>query len=213
MQHNQTNLFPQPPPSNEELSQWFTPRPLAKKIVEYFEVSKGELVLEPSAGDGAFVEACIDRGAEVEAYDIDQRMVEHVRKNYPGCSGGRRDFGDRRVVRDLMEEREQPFDWVILNPPYENDQDMLHLLHAIEIADDHEAELIALIKTSALQGKERYQKLWRFHQPAEIILLPSRPSFYLGGDPTKSPRSDFCVCHFDDHWSEYHEPLVTWKDW
>lgn len=67
----------------------YTPRPLAKQIVDYFQI-KG-VVLDPSRGEGAFYDA----------------LPDHCTKHYCEIDEGKDFF-----------EFKQKVDWIITNPPW-----------------------------------------------------------------------------------------------
>lgn len=55
--NEQLTMMGRTPRGDISKSQWFTPRPLAKRLVGWAGIGLDDLCLEPSCGDGAFVEA------------------------------------------------------------------------------------------------------------------------------------------------------------
>lgn len=147
-------------------------------------------MLEPCAGDGAFVEPLLDAGARVIANDLDPRFCEHLREQ----------FGDRSNLVDVVQSDflgngwvPDTFDLVATNPPYENGQDTEHLYKATQVG----TRVLALMRTPALHGVERYNRIWRRVTVARVLVFVRRPSFFLGGDATDGPRHEFCAVLID----------------
>lgn len=183
----QLNLLDTTPKGSEELSQWFTPKALALRLVRWAGICAGDSVLEPSCGDGAFVSALLEIGCTgIVANDIDPVMLERVaapgviRTHHP------MDFLDPNFPVE-------PWDWVVQNPPYEHGQDRDHLAKGLTLAP----KMLALIRTAALHGIESHARIWSEYRVRKIGIISARPSFCLGGDPTGSPKSDISAVVFD----------------
>jgi adenine-specific DNA-methyltransferase len=104
-------------PSDRSLGIVYTPTNIAKAIVA--EVlpqteQQVEAILEPSVGDGAFLEALNDLGqlAAVTALDIDDRAVERVRIRFPSA---RIELGD---FLSYAADTVHRYGLIIGNPPY-----------------------------------------------------------------------------------------------
>lgn len=188
------------PTTPEDLSQWFTPRDLATDLVEWAgikdtpQVTGPPFVLEPSAGDGAFVEPLLLAGCRVVANDIDPKMVARMTErfgNHPGLIT--LEVSDFIDLGSNVGRAPPQFDWVVLNPPYENGQDTAHIALACEIGQ----RVLALVRTPALHGVERYERIWSRYPVAKVAILPARPSFFLAGKATGGPRHDFCAVVID----------------
>lgn len=99
-----------------------TPADLAARMVELADIEPGIRVLEPSAGTGRILEQ-LPEGCEVVAVEINAAL------------GGRLD-ADRRavVIGDFLQCTPETlwgsFDRVLMNPPFENADDIKHILHA-----------------------------------------------------------------------------------
>ena len=191
-----------PPEGSTELSQWCTPPALATKLVKWAGIHKGHRVLEPSCGTGAFVGALLERGAEVTANDIDPRMSGYVEAAH----------GKNRRLRTVWNEDflegdfdDMGFDWVALNPPYENGQDRAHLAKACEAAP----RVLALIRTSVLHGVAANRKIWKPNTVRKVGLIVGRPHFLLGGVAKDSPKYDYCAVILDQYHRRY-EPTIEW---
>ena len=104
-----------------------SPRPeLADRMVELLEVEDGNVVLEPSCGDGALVEA-LRRNARktysVIAIELNAQLVEGCkRKGFDVTQG---DFNEFKPACEINR--------VLMNPPFEQLQDCRHILKAYEM--------------------------------------------------------------------------------
>ena len=101
-----------------------TPVALAKQLVKWAEIEPGMRVLEPSAGTGAIALAAREAGAEV-------CCIEVLNKNCAVLTN----LGLPVRCEDFLEAslgHAVPFDRVVANPPFANQQDIAHVLHAFE---------------------------------------------------------------------------------
>lgn len=99
---------------------FYTPEEVANEVARIADVD-GHLVLEPSAGNGALVCACLAYGARaVEAIEIHEECRQELI--------GR----DRMVmIADFLEQKPEPrFHRIVMNPPFAKGQDLKHITHA-----------------------------------------------------------------------------------
>lgn len=118
---------------------FYTPKELANHVVMLAEVS-GMEVLEPSAGGGALMEACLHAGAKhVCGIELNEEVCQklHTRLNHWGANGK----GPYSVVnRDFLNHpAPNPanalyrfYDRVVMNPPFTRGQDLKHIAHALQ---------------------------------------------------------------------------------
>lgn len=172
------------PSPREDLSQHFTPHHLAVRIVEWAKITPGMHVLEPSAGSGAFVAPLIKAGARVQAVEIDPEWAARLRLRHPPPASLQVDEADFQAWEPPLADG-QLYDRALINPPYEDDQDLAHVLKAIELSYC----VVALVRANFLYGVERYEKLWKRWALSRKVILTRRPRFSGAG----SPRHDFCV--------------------
>jgi predicted RNA methylase len=104
---------------------FFTPESLAKRVVDRADVA-GCSVLEPSAGNGSLAVACWLAGATT----ID--CIEINPEHRSALSAG---FGDV-VIADFLsvlpaDLDKEPYDRIVMNPPFTKNQDIAHVLHAL----------------------------------------------------------------------------------
>jgi predicted RNA methylase len=101
---------------------FYTPNDVAKQVASLANV-KGCLVLEPSAGDGALVDAC----NEHEAAGVDAIELE------PGCQEVLRSKARSVLIGDFLSMSPAPiYDRVVMNPPFTKGQDLKHIAHALK---------------------------------------------------------------------------------
>lgn len=104
-----------------------TPAELADLLVMEAQVYTGMKVLEPSAGTGAIADALVrrfcQRAKDLLCFDILQQNVDKlIEKGYASA-----------ICEDFMQVPAGAFfDRVIMNPPFERQQDIDHVLHAFD---------------------------------------------------------------------------------
>lgn len=160
------------------LSQWFTPPKLAKLMADLAEV-EGKVVLEPSAGDGALVKACLAAGASrVYSYEIDNRFND--------CT----QLGEDRENANFINLRAGKADVAVMNPPFEDAQDVLFTTAALRWCP----VVVVLAQVNFTHGIERQRLLWRRLgkdlQIKQRVSLARRPKF---SGSEGSPMRDFAV--------------------
>jgi len=98
----------------------------------------GARVLEPSAGDGRIVHELLTRGASVDACELDDAMRER-------CRG----LGANIVGSDFLEYTPaEPYDFIVMNPPFQKGQAKRHIEHAYSMLSDRNSELVAIAPSS-----------------------------------------------------------------
>jgi predicted RNA methylase len=102
------------------------------RLMAWAEVRPGMLVLEPSAGEGAIVRECVAHGADVTAIELDEgrwrAMLAWAPDSRCLCiQGDFLLFPNPNVAR-----APHGFDRVVMNPPFARQQDLAHVLHALD---------------------------------------------------------------------------------
>ncbi|MDB6118577.1 MAG: type restriction-modification system methyltransferase subunit-like protein [Verrucomicrobiaceae bacterium] len=111
----------------KSLQAFYTPPELAAKVAAMAQV-EGKAVLEPSAGSGALVKACLEAGAKyVTAVEINPEEVANLLA-IPNCDVSLRDFlkVDPTNARVLWHR-------IVMNPPFTKNQDVKHVEHALKL--------------------------------------------------------------------------------
>jgi phospholipid N-methyltransferase len=101
-----------------------TPDALADRLVDKADIKPGMKVLEPSAGKGSLVDAVRRKHSaddvEVTPIELDSRLNKILKAK-----------GYNPMQEDFMESKEKDkYDRIVMNPPFENGQDMDHVRHA-----------------------------------------------------------------------------------
>ena len=98
---------------------YYTPSDLADAIIASLDLSNASHILEPSCGDGVFLEAVlkngIDKNASIDAIEIDREAYAKASKNYGKDTRVR--FHNRDFF-EYYEKEDQKYDAIIGNPPY-----------------------------------------------------------------------------------------------
>lgn len=103
-----------------------TPAPLVERLIDLADIQPGQRALEPSAGRGAICDALRDLGAHVVAVELQKKHAAVLReKGYTVHRGPFLGFD--------ADELGAPFDRVVMNPPFENGQDVAHVRRAFEL--------------------------------------------------------------------------------
>lgn len=104
-----------------------TPAPLAWELVKLAGLRPGHTVLEPEAGVGGIASICaevVGKGS-VTCYEIQQKNCDVLRS-----------LGFKVEQADFLTVEPAPrFTHVILNPPFEKQQDIDHVLHAFKFLE------------------------------------------------------------------------------
>ena len=141
-----------------------TPRELARRMVSLANIEPTHCVLEPSAGAGHIAdsirEACPDCALTL------------VEWNWSLCEALQRK-GYSPEQADFMEWQSGEFDRVVMNPPFERDQDIAHIRHAFDLLADG-GRLVAIASAGILfgNGKRAEFRQWLNEQGAYIEKLP-----------------------------------------
>ena len=132
----------------EKLGFYPTPSTLAEKMVNKLTIkSINDIkVLEPSAGNGALLDALSKK--------LNTKLFNHVAVEVNEGSYNILKDKSYNVVRQTFEEfcnenKSQKFTHIIMNPPFNNQNDIKHVRLAYEKLEEH-GELIAIISENSL---------------------------------------------------------------
>jgi protein-L-isoaspartate O-methyltransferase len=101
-----------------------TPRELAARMVELAEIEPGQRVLEPSAGTGRLLSAFDVESCCVHAIEINRQLAGQLQAAFPYVTVHCEDF------LQVFDTEHVPFDRIIMNPPFNQGQDIQHIQHA-----------------------------------------------------------------------------------
>lgn len=96
-----------------------TPQAVIDRMVRDWNLT-GKRVLEPSCGDGRIMEALSAKGAEVWGVEIDAARAMEARAK-----------GHRVFCANFLELPPEPFDMVVMNPPFYGKHYAKHVRHAL----------------------------------------------------------------------------------
>ncbi len=100
-----------------------TPESLAKRMAEIADIKAGMTVLEPSAGSGRLADIAKGMGAKVDAVEMHSSLRDILTKK-----------GHNVVEHDFTTMVAEPkYDRVLMNPPFEKGQDMVHVQRAYDM--------------------------------------------------------------------------------
>lgn len=123
-----------------------TPRPVIDRMIEYADLQPGMSVLEPSAGKGDIADAVKEACPNCKLYlvEVNYNLIKLLEnKGYFGV--GFQDF----MTWDLGIQ----FDRVLMNPPFENNQDVKHIQHAFDLLKPG-GRLVAIAGEHCFFGQE-----------------------------------------------------------
>jgi phospholipid N-methyltransferase len=123
-----------------------TPSNVAAEIVEKANIEPGNKVLEPSAGSGNLAEAIKNNcpAAEVDTIEYNYALCELLEVK-----------GFKVIANDFMTySNGKRFDRIVMNPPFENGQDMEHVKHAYELLGEN-GRLVSIMSTGAFFRNDR----------------------------------------------------------
>ncbi len=101
-----------------------TPTDLIKQMLEMVNIEEGDTIFEPSAGLGHIADEIKEQypDNELEVGEYNSSLSEALTEK-----------GHKVVCDDFLACDSTKYDVIIMNPPFEKDQDIEHVLHAYEI--------------------------------------------------------------------------------
>lgn len=147
-------------------------------------------ILEPSAGDGALIEAVLARlsDAQITAIECDPRRAQALFERYEA------EPRVRVLCMDVMEFHEDGWDGVIMNPPFAHSE--AHIRHAAQLVR-YGGHVVGI----AMLTRSRDEALWYFLQERSALCWLTGAKAFIG---TTVDASCFA---FDTYRSD-HDTLV-----
>lgn len=164
---------------SKSLSQYFTPPETAERIARFamspWMGRRQPNVLEPSCGDGALLRALGGYGlTHVTGLDIDERNIETCLKRPWAWTA-------RFVCADFLEwSPTDRYDVVVMNPPFEREQAMAHVLRGLDVA----GHVVAHLPLTTLAGRKRNEALWQRVSLTRLAICATRPKYGPKGGAT-----------------------------
>ena len=106
-----------------------TPSEMVERMIQFADIIEGQKILEPSAGRGAIAYALTGNGTHpninVHCIELNPVMARELCDTFETINA---DF--------LTVKPNNTYDAVIMNPPFSNQQDIDHVLHAFDFLTD-----------------------------------------------------------------------------
>lgn len=99
-----------------------TPPAVVERLMSVADIRPGQRVLEPSAGAGDIADAIRAQGVTPDVVEIASSLRKILEAK-----------GYNLVGYDFMEYNGGPYDRIVMNPPFENAQEIDHVLHAYQL--------------------------------------------------------------------------------
>jgi hypothetical protein len=146
-----------------------TPRDLAEQIVNLAEVKPGNTILEPSAGLGHLADVIseLHPDNDLKVVEISYSLSEALRlKGYEIAE--REDFLNHTGT----------YDRIIMNPPFENGQDMDHVRHAYSLLNEG-GRLVAIMAANKGNTDRKTAEFNQFIQNNGGSITPNNTGSFL----------------------------------
>ena len=151
----------------DELDRYYTPPTLADKLVGLLTFDGMPRVLEPHAGDGAFLRALPSNV---------RRYCNDIDPGAPALEWGRQ-MGATVTTGDFLEmpaPLDYQYDWIIGNPPFNNFEK--HIDRALMLSP----RVAFLLRLAVMESSKR-AACWKRWPLQHVWVLAERPSFTGGG--------------------------------
>lgn len=145
-----------------------TPIETIENFLSHYQLKDG-VILEPSAGNGNFIQAIRNKGYTNTIIANEIRQEEHQNLINSGA--------DFVYHKDFLTEKLPNHDvkTIITNPPFSKAKEFI--LRCKELYPD--AEIIMLLRLAFLESRTRYD-FWQKHMVNKLYILSKRPSFVNG---------------------------------
>lgn len=132
----------------------------------YDGINPGDVILEPSAGNGNIIQALRKRGYKNHIDAVELRQDEY---------GNLLNYADQVLIYDYLNPlvEGQKYDVIIGNPPYSLAQEFID--KSLKLLKPG-GRLIFLLRTNFLESKKRFA-WWQDKIPTGLYVLSKRPSF------------------------------------
>ena len=147
-----------------------TPSPLARRMIEAADLCEGRIIRDPSAGDGAIAREIRRVGFEPQVIEINGELRALLSKQ-----------GFEIVGLDFLEDASTA-DRFVMNPPFENLQDIDHVRHAFDLLRSG-GRIVSVMSQSPFfnsRAKARDFRQW-FASRGEILEELPRGTFGIAG--------------------------------
>lgn len=161
-----------------------TPAPIVQMLIEWADIQPHQYVLEPSAGKGDIADALLelhldgdgDSLVHVDCVEINHSLYEILKFKNHEIAG--------RNIFDLAPD--QSYDRVVMNPPFENYRDVMHVMYVYEFLKPG-GRLVSIVGANAQNSKAaKYEEFraWLDEVGGYFEDLPEK-AFAKGDVPTQ----------------------------
>lgn len=134
---------------SKDLQFYRTPKEVIDRILNNHRLIKGDLVLEPSCGDGAILDALKEKGCKTMGVEFDAGRCNQSRAK-----------GHQVIMGNFLElEPHESFDAVVMNPPFYGKHYVKHVEHALKFLKVG-GELITILPASAWYEHKLLRGKW-----------------------------------------------------
>lgn len=104
-----------------------TPKNIVSQILQLAKIQEGESILEPSAGAGHIADEIKKNFSnnKLDVIELNNSLRELLEKK-----------GYNVIAYDFLEFDSKKYDVIIMNPPFEKNLDITHMLHAYELLNE-----------------------------------------------------------------------------
>lgn len=134
-------------PKSENFGYFPTPKIIVNQMLELADIKEGMSVLEPSAGQGHII-------GEIKT-KCNLTIIENLQQNIDVL----KKKGYEVIEQDFLTFTGK-FDRIIMNPPFERQQDIDHVLHAFELLKT-DGVLVSIMASGALFRENKKTKQFR----------------------------------------------------
>lgn len=138
---------------------WYfpTPKEVVNKMIDLADLQPMDYILEPSCWTGAIIDWILEKTREVN--------IKWIEYNYSNYEILLEKYQNKDYVRlenvDFMDyNNDNIFSKIIMNPPFENKQDMKHIMKAFELLN--EWGILVSIASASVKFRNDYQEFRDF---------------------------------------------------
>lgn len=176
------------PNSDREINDFYATDPAC--VDDLLDREKlSQLILEPCCGDGSISKRLQSRGYTVQSSDLIDRG-----------------FGE--VMDFFWIKQASGFD-IVTNPPYKNVE--RYIRHGLDIVN-HGSKVCMFLKLTSLEGKKRYDAVFKTDPPVRIYVYVSRAKCAKNGDFSAYDSSAICFAWFVWEKGYQGQPQIYWID-
>lgn len=162
-----------------------TPPEVAGEMLDALDL-RGKVILEPSAGSGNLVRACLERGAAEVFWVEREQELRAILRSIQGATG----LIQRRVGSDddflaVTAEQVSHVDLIVMNPPFSHASS--HILHAWELLPPGGA-IVALCNWATVSPNAH----WRRERELANLIEAYGTAVNLGAAFSKAERTTDC---------------------